>query len=241
MARQVQTVNTATDTFQILVDKTNEIIEIVNAYAITANSGTPDITSGNAFVNGYFGSNNLLVQSLSGGDFSSSSNLVITTNVSINSASVLVLGNTSVNSSSLSTLSVVIGNSTVNSVSNSTVLRISSVEPNTVILEHSQHTSNTFTTTGLSQQTVDQFATATFRSAEYLVSVKDNNANGYQTSKMIMVHDGTTALVTEYSVLVTNASLGVFAADVSGANVRLLFTPVSSNTSVKFIRELIEV
>ena len=414
MARQVLTVNTATDTFQIFVDKTNEVIEIVNTYVITANNGTPDVTSGNAFVNGYFGSNNLLVQTVSGGDFTASGNLVITTNVSVNStssitvgnsivnsttfyiesntifsvnSSILSIGNSSVNVSTNSTLlrfanssssanisltsfaigtsvvngsvittgssgliantsalsvganvivntssifvgnstvntvlsstisvanstgsanvnpiefkvglstvnsttvsvgsnlvinssSLLVGNSTVNSVANSSALRLANstsnisisvptsaqvsngffflnanstwsvvptpqtLETNTIVLEHSQHTTNTFTTTGTSQQTVDQFATATFRSAEYLVSVKDNNADGYQTSKMIMVHDGTTALVTEYSVLVTHASLGVFAADISGANVRLLFTPVSSNTTVKFIRELIEV
>jgi len=97
--------------------------------------------------------------------------------------------------------------------------------------------SKSTSTTGLTSQAVDTFSTTTFRSADYTVSIKDNNANGYQISKLLVIHNGTSAYVTEYGIMTTNASLGTFSSDISGGNVRLLLTPaLSTSLTLKIAR-----
>ena len=89
---------------------------------------------------------------------------------------------------------------------------------------------------GTSQQTIDTCSPATYRSVEYIVSLKDEAANGYQVSKMLVCHDGGTATITEYGINFTNASMGVFAAAVNSTVMSLLFTPVSTSVTAKFQR-----
>ena len=50
-------------------------------------------------------------------------------------------------------------------------------------------TTTTTTTTGTSAQNIDTFDVATYRSAHYFYSAKDNNANVYQTGKMCVIFD----------------------------------------------------
>lgn len=102
--------------------------------------------------------------------------------------------------------------------------------------------SNSVTTTGTSQVAIDSFAAATYRSAKYTLSITDNvNSSTYQTSEVLVMHDGTTSYLTEYAALRSNSSVGTISSDISGGNVRLLFSPVSSNTTVKFSRILLVV
>ena len=96
--------------------------------------------------------------------------------------------------------------------------------------------SSSNTTVGLGQQAVDTFSTSTYRSADYVISIKDNNANGYQITKILIVHDGGTSYATEYGTMATNTSLGIFSTDINGGNVRLLVTPTSSSTTMKISR-----
>lgn len=124
----------------------------------------------------------------------------------------------------------VFGNSTVNSSVNSTALSLGS--------DRSVTSSFTFTTTGTSLQTVDSFLN-TFRSARYLVSVNDNNANGHQSSEIMVLYDGTNALVTEFAQLVSNSVLVTFSATANSTAVLLQATPVSTNTTIKSHRTLV--
>lgn len=450
MTRPLTAVDINTDTFETLINKTNDLVSVVNSAAVTVNTGGGDITSGNAFVNGYFGANTLVATNIRAGNVSAtgalltiqtnssfldssihvgnstvnvvalktglivanssekvaanldgiyvsntSSNVVITGQVitvsnstfsaNLNAAglvsgvvvinssaisvdsisvvnsssitvganvalttSVLSIGNSSVNtvinsstistntvnattinSSALSvganvnltTTEITVGNSTVNASVNSTSFKISNstsnitisvpttteangsyylngngswivvtssnggisspggantevqfnssntlagnssftynnttktltvsntvvsnnVTTNNVILQNALVSTSSNTTTGTSQQTVDQFAIATYRSAEYTVSVKNNDANGYQITKMLVVHDGTTSYITEYGTMFTNNSLGTFATDINTGNARLLFTPTPSNTTLKIARTVITV
>lgn len=450
MTRPLTAVDINTDTFETLINKTNDLVSVVNSAAVTVNTGGGDITSGNAFVNGFFGANTLVTTNIRAGNVSvsgalltiqtnssfldstihvgnstvnvvalktglivanSSNSLVAnlnglfvsnnTTNtvitdqlvsvanstssanlnsgglisgtvvinstaiaidsVSVVNSSALTIGsnvtlttsvlnignstvNTVINSSSISTnafsvntlnvasiavganvnltaTNITVGNSTVNASVNATSVRIANstsnitirvpttteangsyylngngswvvvtsgntgisspggantevqfndsgtlagnsnftynnttrtitvgntvvsnnTTTNNVIIQNNLITAINFTTSGTSQQTVDQIALATYRSTEYLVSIKDNAANGYQVSKMLVIHDGTTSYITEYGIMSTNSSLGVFASDISGANVRLLFTPTSSNTTIRLVRTSIVV
>lgn len=89
--------------------------------------------------------------------------------------------------------------------------------------------SGTTTTVATTTQTAtDTFTAATFRSCEYLVQIVQGTA--YQISKILLVHDGTIAYITEYGTITSGSVLGTLDADVSGGNVRLLVT-MGSTTS----------
>jgi hypothetical protein len=80
---------------------------------------------------------------------------------------------------------------------------------------------------------VSTFATATYRSAKYTVQVEctaGTDVGKYQVSEILMLHDGTTATITDYAVIRTGNNLVTFTADVSAPNARLLATATTGNT-----------
>ena len=91
-------------------------------------------------------------------------------------------------------------------------------------------TTASFTTTN-ADQVADQFQTASYRTAKYLVQM--TSGTDYHTTEVMLIHDGTTAYITEYGTIFTNASLGAIDADISSGYVRLLVTPTNINTTVK--------
>jgi hypothetical protein len=92
------------------------------------------------------------------------------------------------------------------------------------------------TTTGTSSQILDSYALASVNGAEYTVHIKDNNANGYQITKLLTVHNNTTAFITEYGTITTNNTLGTFAATTNSSHVIINVTPLSSNTDISFAK-----
>lgn len=96
-------------------------------------------------------------------------------------------------------------------------------------------TSATITTTSTTQTPADTFATSASKVVEYLIQVAEGTS--YQAAKILVVTDGTIVNITEYGQVYTGSSLGDFAADISGGNVRLLFTAATtSSTVVKVVR-----
>ena len=85
------------------------------------------------------------------------------------------------------------------------------------------------TTSQTSQIAVYTFDKTVFRTGKFIISITDTNSNYYHATECLITHDDTNALITIYSVLFTNGQLATFTADVSGDNVRLLATPVSTN------------
>jgi len=94
------------------------------------------------------------------------------------------------------------------------------------------------TTTGTTAQLLDSFAISTNRGAEYFISVRDNNANAYQATKVLTMHNNVAAFSTEYATMLSNTSLGVFDANVAAnaTHVTFYITPTSSNTTVNFTK-----
>jgi len=94
------------------------------------------------------------------------------------------------------------------------------------------------TTTGTTVQVIDYIPLSVYRTAEYIISVNDNNANSHYSSKLLLTHDVGAAYLTEYAVIQTNNSviIGPFTASVNTTSAILSFTPVSSNTTVNFNR-----
>ena len=82
-----------------------------------------------------------------------------------------------------------------------------------------------YTATGNSLQTTDQWATVSYRTGKYTVSMR--KGTDYHCIELMILHDGTTAYMTQYNEIFTNASLGTFTVDISGGNVRLRITPAT--------------
>jgi trimeric autotransporter adhesin len=124
------------DTFAGWLDKTNQIVYDMGTTVLTVNtSATPDITSGNGFVNGYFGANTVYITSgLQGGTANTTANLAITSGLTVAgqtwaSANVTVTGsvNTSVN---VNTVGLLANNGVFNNnitVSNTATLNVASM------------------------------------------------------------------------------------------------------------------
>lgn len=97
-------------------------------------------------------------------------------------------------------------------------------------------------TTSTSPAVLDDLAVADFRTAKYLVQAHDTVTNAYQTSEILLIHDGTTAYLTEYAIIYTSGSLGSFDAAIVGGNARLSATPASTNsTTFKAYRQALTI
>ena len=89
--------------------------------------------------------------------------------------------------------------------------------------------------------TVDSFNRTVYRSAKYQIQVQctagpDNGA--FQTSELLVIHNGTTPYATEYALVKTGANeLATFTVDISGDDVRLRVTPTTSDTiNIRIVR-----
>lgn len=91
-------------------------------------------------------------------------------------------------------------------------------------------------------ENVDTFTTSTFRSAEYTyvatnAGSDDDSTVGHETGKIMVVHDGTTALLTQFGITHTSTvPLLDFSVDISGGSVRLRAASAAANTGVRFAR-----
>ena len=97
----------------------------------------------------------------------------------------------------------------------------------------------TNTTSGTGGQIVDFWSLSSYRSVKYTLSVKDNNANAFQLSELLVLNDSTNPQITEYGIIQSNGTLGTFSANSNTSAIRLVFTPSSGNTTIKADRLLI--
>lgn len=64
-------------------------------------------------------------------------------------------------------------------------------------------------------------------------------STNYQVSDLLVLQNGTTADYIEYASIANNDILGVFSADISSGNARLLFNPTYPNNTIKVVRQAI--
>ena len=95
---------------------------------------------------------------------------------------------------------------------------------------------NTHTTTTSNETVVDSFGTGDFRSAKYIIQMTNNANNTYQTSEVMVLHDGSSTYLTEYGEVKTLNNLGMIDSDINNGSVRLKVTPINSNTTIKVVR-----
>lgn len=211
MAQTIPVVNTAADNFQVFIERLNTVITVLGTNIVTVNS-TLGVVTGNGYVGGVFGAHTFFANNgIRGGNNSVSNTLIITSGANV--AGNLVANN--IASNILAVSSIVFPNTNLDSISIATAA-------NTV-------------------HVIDSFLKASYRSADYLFSMKDNDANNYQTTRLMVIHDGTNALSTEYGTIFTNTSIGVFETTTNTTHVIVNFTPVSNVVVCKAIRQLIAV
>ena len=86
-------------------------------------------------------------------------------------------------------------------------------------------------TSSTSQVAIHTFAATDFRSARFTIQVTNSTDSTYHTSEILLVHDGTTAYITEFGEIHTGtAEEATFDADIDSGNVRLLATPASTDS-----------
>jgi len=89
----------------------------------------------------------------------------------------------------------------------------------------------TATTTSTTQTAIASYATSTSLGIEITVVATDTVATERTITKLLVTHDGTTAVATQYGEVNTNTAVATFDVDISGGNVRLLATAASSNST----------
>ena len=110
-----------------------------------------------------------------------------------------------------------------------------SLYSNTIIISNTAATvSNTYSYGSSANAVIDQFVAATYRSAEYLIQA--SNSTAYQVSKVLVVHDGTTAYVTEYAIVNSAPQMLTLGVTKAVSNVQLWSVPIDATVVVKFTR-----
>jgi hypothetical protein len=251
-----------TNTYDYWRTRTNELATAMSTYAVTTNSNT---AIGNASISGTFSANVISVGNsvtINATSFSGTSNNslyiggLIASNVVSNAQLQANLSNYANTSAPYFSTSISVGNS----VSNITIIapntsQISSgnyflnangsyaiVSSNSIFVGNNSIQAVNLTTSSLANVNIDTFPSTSFRSAEYLISIKDNNNSAnYQLSKLLVVHDNTTVSVSEYGTVLTNALIGSFDASITANTLSLQFIPASSNTVINANRIAITV
>ena len=109
---------------------------------------------------------------------------------------------------------------------------------NDIEQEHSTFVSKTFTTATTSQTALYSFPHGTFGSAEIIIQATVGSAR--HLTKLLITHDGSTAIGTEFGTVATGLELAGYDVEISGPLLSLLASPASSNsTTYKIIGTLI--
>ena len=187
MAISTANVNTTTDTFNDWIVKTNNCATIISNNCVTAN-GSLGLTTGNAYVNGFFSANTLIaLDAIRGGNNTTANVLNISTGFYTNKA--------------------------------------------TYISNTASFTDNT------ALQVVDSFAVTSARTVKYLLQV-NATAIGFQSTEIMLLHNGTDAFLTEYATLTSNTvqgNMAVFTVNVASGNVNLLISPTTGSTTTSTV------
>jgi hypothetical protein len=108
-----------------------------------------------------------------------------------------------------------------------------------IIQKESKFISETQTTTSTSQAAIYAFAHATFSAAEVLITATETTKK--HITKLLITHNGSTAIATEYGVVYTNTELADYDVSIVGPTLQILATPASSiSTTFKIVATLID-
>lgn len=215
----------ANDTPEDLVSSVNSIISTLATEIVTVNAAASGgLTTGNGYVSGIFGASVLVGGELRGGAVNASANLVLSSNITATNV-LIAIGNTVVNTTSITAENLNVNNANI------TLFTTGKLD-----IGNSEMQAITFTTNASANQIWDQFNKTNYRSAEYLLSMEDPAGAQYQLMKILVIHDGTSAYLTEYAIVTTNNVIGTVNTVISGSNVQMLVSPGMSNVELQATR-----
>ena len=96
----------------------------------------------------------------------------------------------------------------------------------------------TQTTTATTQVTVASYNATTYDGIKVVITAHDSAATERSITELLITHDGTTAVATEYAQVNTATALATFDVDISGGNVRILATPASTNSTAFTVKAI---
>ena len=86
------------------------------------------------------------------------------------------------------------------------------------------------TTTSVDQVVLHSFSIEEFVAGEYIISAKRGEIR--QVTKILLIHDGTTASASEFGTILTSIRLFTVEVDINAANVRILVTPTGITSTI---------
>jgi hypothetical protein len=89
----------------------------------------------------------------------------------------------------------------------------------------------TATTTSITETSVASYTASSSLGIEITVIATDTVATERTITKLLVTHDGTTAVATQYGEVNTATAMASYDVDISGGNVRLLATAASANST----------
>ena len=117
-------------------------------------------------------------------------------------------------------------------------LTVPNLTANNILLDEIDYTSGESSTSFPFQTTIFEFSNTDYNSAELIITA--TQGSNRHITKLLVVHDGSTAYATEFGSIFTNASLAEYDVDMQSGNVVLNATAASSNaTTYKIAATLI--
>lgn len=107
-----------------------------------------------------------------------------------------------------------------------------------VIRANHTEKSITFTASSTSQVSILNFDTGDFGGAEVVIVATDGASR--HITKLLITHDGSTAIATEFGVVYTGSELATYDVSVNGSDFDLMATSVSGSTVYKIVATLID-
>ena len=83
--------------------------------------------------------------------------------------------------------------------------------------------------------TIDSFSTSIYRTAKYVLQA--STSTEYESSEILVNHNGTTAFRTIYAVLNTGNTLGNVGVTISGGSVLVQYTADNNNTNIRVLKQ----
>ena len=87
----------------------------------------------------------------------------------------------------------------------------------------------THTTTATTQVSIAEYAHATYDGVKAVITADDGTNRSI--TEILITHNGTTAIATEYGQLNTSTALATFDVDISGTDIRILATPAATTST----------
>jgi hypothetical protein len=106
-----------------------------------------------------------------------------------------------------------------------------SLKVNTAMTLNSEEATLATTT----QTQIANFSATTYGGGKFVITAKDG-VNRH-ICELLVTHDGTTAVATQYGSVTTASDLATYDVDISGGNVRILATSASTNSTVYKVAE----